>query len=229
MGIFAVATLAGFLLFGWIKARPPMRDFFLKPRAQGVLGVLVLGVALVALMFPFVVQIIKSMFPFVDQIFEWMFSGDEIEPIQWPEYWVSLIVRRLTGTEAARLILGAAFGCILRYWGPHFWEIRLRSETRYNWVAISLVGLLLLTAAVPHISSLLRDWGVTGLKTPFVEFQFEGITRTSKLPLAEKKNSPRYGQSGQPQNSHCKIRLNLILHTLISSSRTRLRNSREFT
>ena len=174
MVIFAVAALAGFLLFGWIKARPPIRDFFLKPRAQGVLGVLVLGVALVALMFPFVVQIIKLMFPFVDQIFEWMFSDYPIEPIQWPEYWVTLIVQRLTGTEATQFILGVVFGCILRYWGPHFWEMRLRSETRYNWVAISLVGLLLLAAAAPYLERQLG--GMTALKTPVAEFQFAGRT-----------------------------------------------------
>ena len=99
-------------------------------------------------------------------------SDYPIEPIQWPEYWVTLIVQRLTGTEAAQFILGAAFGCILRHWGPHFWEMRLRSETRYNWVAISLAGLLLLTAAIPYIERQLG--GLIGLKTPFAEFQFAG-------------------------------------------------------
>ena len=185
MVIFAVAALAGFLLFGWTNASPRPRDFFLKPRVQGVLGVLVLGVALVALMFPFVVQIIKSMFPFVDQIFEWMFSDDTIKPIQWPEYWVALIVQRLTGTEAMRFILGAAFGCILRHWGPHFWEMRLKPETRYNWVAISLAGLLLLAAAIPYIERQLG--GMTALKTPVAEFQFEGMTRAESPGFKEQR------------------------------------------
>ena len=154
MGIFAAAALAGFLLFGWIKATPQARDFFLKPRVQGVLGVLALGVVAVSVV---------------------------VQTFQWPEYWVALIVQRLTGTEAAQFILGAVFGCILRYWGPHFWTMRMRPGTRYNWVAISLAGLLLLAAAVPYIGSLMRDWGVTSLKTPFAEVQFEDKEKAEPL------------------------------------------------
>ena len=148
MVIFVVAALAGFLLFGWIKASPWVRSFFLNRWVQGVLGLLALGVVA---------------FSVVVQIF------------QWPEYWVSLIVQRLTGTEATQFILGAVFGCILRYWGPHFWEMRLRSETRYNWVAISLVGLLLLAAVAPYIERQLG--GMTALKTSVLEFQFAGKNR----------------------------------------------------
>lgn len=189
MVIFVVAALAGFLLFGWIVSTERPREFFKNPRMQCRLGLLALVCALVALMFPVVVQIIKSMFAGVDQIIEWMFPDKEIEPIQWPEYWTALIVQRLTGTEAAHFILGAAFGCILRYWGPQFWTMRMRPGTRYNWVAISLVGLLLLAAAIPYIGSLLRDWGVTGLKTPVAEFEFTGKTNADRVAFEVEEKS----------------------------------------
>ena len=83
--------------------------------------------------------------------------------------------QNLNGPEVVQLILGAAFGCILRYWAPYFWEMRLGPWTRYNWVAISLVGLLLLAAAFPYINRQLG--GMTALKTPVAEFQFSGATR----------------------------------------------------
>ena len=187
MVIFAVAVLAGFLLFGWIESTERPREFFNNPRTRCKLGLLALAVALVALMFPVVEEIIKSMFAGVNQIIEWMSPGGEIEAIQWPEYWVAIIAQRLTGNEAARLILGAVFGCLLRYWGPHFWEMRLRPWTRYNWVAISLVGLLLLAAATPYLERQLG--GMTGLKTPFAEFQFEGIARVERTLFEETRET----------------------------------------
>ena len=149
MGIFAVAALAGFLLFGWINASQQVRAFFLKPWVQLVLGLLALGVLM----------------------------GSVCVLITLPTLEFVQIAQDLTGPEVLRLILGVAFGCLLRYWGPHFWTIRMRPGTRYNWVAISLVGLLLLAATVPYINSLLRDWGVTGLKTPFAELQITGKNR----------------------------------------------------
>ena len=88
------------------------------------------------------------------------------------------IVQALSGPKVVQLILGVAFGCILRYWGPHFWEMRMRPGTRYNWVAISLVGLLLLAPAIPYIERQLG--GMTGLKTPVAEFQFAGVDQKSK-------------------------------------------------
>ena len=187
MVIFAVAALAGFLLFGWIESTERPREFFNNPRTRCKLGLLALAVALVALMFPVVEEIIKSMFAGVNQIIEWMFPGGEIEAIQWPEYWVAIIAQRLTGTEAARLILGAVFGCLLRYWGPHFLEMRLRPWTRYNWVAISLVGLLLLAAAAPYLERQLG--GMTGLKTPFAEFQFAGKTNADRVAFEVESES----------------------------------------
>ena len=142
--------------------KPPHRrvTFFLKPCVQGLLGSLVLIVLLLVL--------IVLMFPSVGRIL----PGD-----WWSEYLAVRIIQVLTGTEAARLILGVAFGCILRYWWPQLLAMERGPWTRYNWVAINLAGLLLLAAAAPYIGSLLRDWGMTGLKTPVAEFQFAGTTR----------------------------------------------------
>ena len=184
MGIFAAAALAGFLLFGWINAspekvdkgkddpalKPRVRDFFLRPCVQGWLGLLVLVALLLVL--------IVLMFPSVGRIL----PGD-----WWSEYLAVRIALDLTGTEAAQFILGAAFGCILRYWGPHFWEMRMRPGTRYNWVAIGLVGLLLLVATVPHIGGLLRNWGLTSLKTPGLELQFAGTTSVDRVVFEERR------------------------------------------
>ena len=157
MAIFAVAALAGFLLFGWIKAIQIRCDNSQKlcmQRAFGVLGYFVLSV-----LSGFVV----------------------ILATQWPSYEVFRIVQGLTGRETAQLILGAAFGCILRYWGPQFWVVRMPPGTRYNWVAISLVGLLLLAAALPHLGRQLGN--MTGLKTPVAEFQFAGKGRVGSPDL----------------------------------------------
>lgn len=162
MGIFVGAALAGFLLFGWIESCPRIRGFFLNLRMQGVLGMVALYVLAI-----FVIVLTT----------------------QWPSYDVFRIVQDLTGRETAQFILGAVFGCILRYWGPHFWEMRMRPGTRYNWVAISLVGLLLLAAAVPYIGSLLRDWGMTGLKTPVAEFQFAGTTNADRIAVEVEEKS----------------------------------------
>ena len=159
MGIFAAATLAGFLLFGWFQASPRVHAFFLKAEDQRKFGLRVLYVLLLVL--------IVLMFPSVGRIL----PGD-----WWSEYLAVRIIQDLTGTEAARLILGAVFGCILRYWGPQFWTVRMPPETRYNWVAISLAGLILLAAAVPYIDR--QFGGMTGLKTPFAEFQFAGKGKT---------------------------------------------------
>lgn len=177
MVIFVGAALAGFLLFGWINASPKkddpaqkswVRDFFLMPCVQGLLG----SLALVAL----VLVLIVLMFPSVGRLWseDW-----------WSEYWAVRIALDLTGTEVAQLILGGVFGCILRYWGPQFWVTRMPPGTRYNWVAISLVGLLLLAAAGPYLGSWLRNSGITGLKTPVVEFQFAGKGKI-RLPRLEK-------------------------------------------
>ena len=57
----------------------------------------------------------------------------------------------------------------------------MRPGTRYNWVAISLVGLLLLAAAIPYIERQLG--GMTGLKTPVAEFQFAGEGRVESPDL----------------------------------------------
>ena len=166
MVIFVVAALAGFLLFGWIKASPWVRSFFLNRWVQGLLGSLVLIVLLLGL--------IVLIFPSVGRI---------LPEGWWSEFLAVRIVQDLTGTEAVRLILGVAFGCILRYWGPQFWEMRLRSETRYNWVAISLVGLLLLAAAAPYLER--QFGGMTALKTPVAEFQF-AVKGKAELPELEK-------------------------------------------
>ena len=97
------------------------------------------------------------------------------------------IAQALTAPEVAQLILGVTFGCILRYWGPHFLEMRLRPWTRYNWVAISLVGLLLLAAATPYLERQLG--GMTGLKTPFAEFQFTGKTNADRVAFEVESES----------------------------------------
>ena len=166
MSIFAIAALAGFLLFGGIKASHEKDNLSLKPWVQGLLGSLVLFVLLLGL--------IVLMFPSV---------GRFLPEDWWSEYLAVRIIQDLTGTETAQIILGAAFGCLLRYWGPHFWDIRVRPGTRYNWVAISLVGLILLAAASPYLGSLLRNSGMTGLKTPIAELQFEGMPRAENLSL----------------------------------------------
>ena len=161
MGIFAAAALAGFLLFGWIKAIHKSGDDFPKLRLQCVLGVSgMLGLFVLAL---FVI----------------------ILTTQWPSYDVFRVVQDLTGHETAQFILGAVFGCLLRYWGPYFWEMRMRPGTRYNWVAISLAGLLLFAAASPYIER--QFGGMTGLKTPFAEFQFAITTRSEKLNFKEQR------------------------------------------
>lgn len=153
MAIFVGAALAGFLLFGWIKASPPVLKVFQKSWIQGVLGLLALAV------------LVWSVWGLI--------TLPTLEAVQ--------TAQDLTGPEVVQLILGAIFGCVLRYWGSQFWVVRMPPGTRYNWVAISLVGLLLLAAAVPYIGSLLRDWGMTGLKTPFAEFQFAGKTTTERV------------------------------------------------
>ena len=152
MGIFAAAALAGFLLFGWFKASPEVRDCFLKPWVQGLLGLIAF------------VVLVRSVWVLI--------TLPTLEAVQ--------IAQALTGPEVVQLILGTVFGCLLRYWWPQFWVIQMPPGTRYNWVAISLIGLLLLAAAAPYIGSLLRDWGMTGLKTPVAEFQFAGRT-TSRV------------------------------------------------
>ena len=158
MVIFVVAALAGFLLFGWFQTMQRMRPFFLNPGDQRKLGVRVLYVLLllfIALMFPNIGRILPG---------DW-----------WSEYLAIRIVQVLTGTEATRLILGVAFGCILRYWGSQFWAVHMPPETRYNWVAISLAGLILLAAAAPYLERKLGS--MTGLKTPIAEFQFSSTSR----------------------------------------------------
>ena len=157
MGVFSVAALAGFLLFGWIKAIPKLGDDFQKLRLQSVLGVS----GLLALFVLALCVIVLT--------------------TQWPSYDAFRIVQDLTGRETAQFILGAAFGCILRYWGPQFWSVSMPPEHRYNWVAISLVGLLLLAAAIPYLDRQLG--GMTGLKTPFAEFQFASKGKTGSPPL----------------------------------------------
>ena len=147
MGIFVVAALAGFLLFGWIKASPWARSFFLNRWVQGALGLFALGVLVCSI---------------------WAL-------IALPTLREVRIAQDLTGPEVVQLLLGVAFGCILRYCGPQIWAVRMPPETRYNWVAISLVGLLLLASVVPYIERQLG--GITGLKTSVVEFQFAGKNR----------------------------------------------------
>lgn len=161
MGIFAVAALAGFLLFGWIKASQTLGDDSQKLRLQRALGVLGLLALFVLALFVVVLT------------------------TQWPTYKVFLIAKDLTGRETAQFILGSVFGCLLRYWGPHFWEMRMRPGTRYNWVAISLVGLLLVAAAVPYIDRQLG--GMTALKTPVAEFQFAVTTRAENLTFKDQR------------------------------------------
>ena len=161
MGIFAVAALAGFLLFGWIKAIQKLGDDFQKLRLQSVLGV------------------IGSLALFVVALFVIVLTT------QWPSYEVFRIVQDLTGRETTQFILGAAFGCILRYWEPHFWTVRMRPGTRYNWVAISFAGLLLLASAVPYIDR--QFGGMTALKTPVAELQFAGKSNAELIFFEEQR------------------------------------------
>ena len=142
MGIFAVAALVGFLLFGSIEASPRVRRFVLKGWVQGLLGLLALALLVWS------VYVLSTL--------------PDLEDVQ--------SAQDLTGPEVAQLILGVAFGCILRCWWPQFWVVQMPPGTRYNWVAITLVGLLLLAATVPYLERL--SGGMTGLKTPVAEFQF---------------------------------------------------------
>lgn len=164
MVIFVVAALAGFLLFGWFQYTQRTRPLFLNPDVQGRLGLRILCVLLLILL--------VLMFPSVGRIL----PGD-----WWSEYLAVRIIRDLTGTEAAQLILGMAFGCILRYWGTDLWAVTINTSSKSNWMAISLVGLLLLAAAVPYIGNLLKDWGVKSLKTPVAEFQIVGTTNVDHV------------------------------------------------
>ena len=147
MGIFLTAALVGFLLFGWIGDKPWVRVYFRKQWVQLTLTLLPL------------VLLVSSV---------WVL-------ITLPALWVVEIAQGLTGPEVAQLILGVAFGCVLRYWGPLFWVISMPPGRRYNWVAISLVGLILLAAAAPYIERQLE--GMTAIKTSVAEFQFSGATR----------------------------------------------------
>ena len=171
MGIFVIAALAGFLLFGGIKASPPVRDVFLNRWVQGLLGLLfliVLLLGLIVLMFPSVGRFLTE---------DW-----------WSEYLAVQIIQDLTGRETAQFILGVVFGYILQYWGPDLWALKIQTWPRYNkfnWMAISLGGLILLTAAGPYLGSLLRDGSMTGLKTPVAEFQFERMSRAENPSLSK--------------------------------------------
>ena len=159
MGIFAVAALAGFLLFGWIKASPEVRDYFLKPWVQGLLGLIAF------------VVLVRSVWVLI--------TLPTLEAVQ--------IAQDLTGPEVVQLILGMVFGCLLRYWWPQFWVIQMPPGTRYNWVAISLIGLLLLAPAIPYIER--QFGGMTGLKTPFAEFQFAGTTNVDRAAFERERDA----------------------------------------
>ena len=103
MGIFAVAALAGFLLFGWIECIQKSRSDLQKLRLQRVLGVS--GLLALFILTPCVI----------------------ILTTQWPSYDVFRIVQYLTGRETAQFILGVVFGCILRYWGPDLWALKIQT------------------------------------------------------------------------------------------------------
>ena len=175
MGIFAAAALVSFLLYGWIEASKPACKFLRKPLVQlglGSLALFVLALSVAVLIFQWAEC--------------WIYLCEDF-PYWILPYEVFLIVQRLTGPEVVQLILGVAFGCVLRYWGPELLAIKREPWTRYNWVAISLVGLILLAAAIPYIERQLG--GMTGLKTPFAEFQFETIPRAKRYLFEEQRTS----------------------------------------
>ena len=152
MGMFVGAALAGFFLFGGIQASPLVLKVCQKSWVQGVLGVLAL-IALVG------------------------FFGSLMTLQTYPSF---RITQALTGPEVRLLILGALFGCILRYWGTDLWALTIEKSRTSNYMSIGLVGLLLLAASMPYIERQLDGWvgrGLTSLKTPFAELQFSPTTR----------------------------------------------------
>lgn len=167
MGIFVGAALAGFLLFGSIKDILDRDDKSQELRLQKLRLQCVLGLSGLLALFVLTLYVIFL-------------------TTQWPSYEVFRLVQDLTGHETAQFILGAAFGCILRYWGSDLWALKIATWPRYNkfnWVAISLAGLILLAAAIPYMEQQLG--GMTALKTPVAEFQFASQGRTEP-PALEK-------------------------------------------
>ena len=175
MGIFVGAALAGFFLFGGIQASPRVLKVCQKSWVQGVLGVLVL-IALVG-------------------------SFGSLMTLQ-KTYPSVRIIQALTGPEVRLFILGALFGCILRYWGTDLWALTIEKSRTSNYMAIGLVGLLLLAASMPYIERQLDEWigrGLTSLKTPFAELQFSRTTRARIDAFIFKEQiSTRLPSNGSP-------------------------------
>jgi hypothetical protein len=141
VGLLVLAAIAGWLFAAAMRSGNQPRNMVTKSAFLYILGFVALA-AVIAL--------------FVARTTDWM------------DYWKTQVSYRVTGREMLQVVLGGAFGWLVRRWGQ-LWQERA-DTTGYAWAAGVLLALPLFAAVSPQFAAVFSS--ITGLKTPWVEIQF---------------------------------------------------------